>query len=83
MARRYQEPITMTLRSDQPHAFTWRGRRYMVAAVLGTWRLATRWWQPEAAVDRHYYRVRTPDHQVFELYHAAGSSAWTLDVCHD
>ena len=83
MARRYQEPVAMTLHDGQPSVFIWRGRRYVVGAVLGTWRLATRWWQPEAAVDRRYYRVRTPDHQVFELYCAAGSSAWTLDVCQD
>lgn len=83
MARRYQEPITVTLRDGQPRAFVWRGRRYPVVAVLGTWRLATRWWQPEAVVHRRYFRVQTPDWQVFEVFHAVGSDAWTLDVCQD
>lgn len=83
MARRYQEPVAVTLQDGQPCVFIWRDRRYVIAAVLGTWRLTTRWWQPEAAVDRHYYRVRTPDHRVFELYHAVGTAAWTLDVCQD
>jgi hypothetical protein len=82
MVRRYQETISVTLQHGQPSAFTWRGHRYPIVAILGTWRLATRWWQPEAAVERHYYRVQTPGFQVFELYQAQ-TGGWTLDVCQD
>lgn len=83
MTRRYHEPITVVVKQGQLTAFTWRQRRYTVATVLGTWRLATRWWQPGALVDRHYHRVQTPDWQIFELYHDADSGAWMLDVCQD
>jgi hypothetical protein len=38
-----------------------------VAEVLG-WHLMDRWRDPERASDREYYRLRTPDHQIFEVY---------------
>jgi hypothetical protein len=82
MGRRYGEAVEVTLDAGQPAAFTWRGRHYPVT-VIGTWRLATRWWWPAAAADRTYYRVQTADYQVFELYHDRATGAWVLDVCQD
>jgi Domain of unknown function (DUF6504) len=82
MAHRYAEPIGVTLVRARPAAFTWRGRRYTVT-VIGTWHLMARWWQPSDASDRTYYRLQTPDFQVFEIYHDAIPDTWILDVCHD
>ena len=88
MARRYGEPISVQTRDGRPAQFRWRGRVYRVR-VIGTWRLATRWWEVErgAAVDRVYFRVQTADQQVFELYcemaGAAQHQGWVLDVCLD
>ncbi|HKW21852.1 MAG TPA: DUF6504 family protein [Ktedonobacterales bacterium] len=90
MARRYGEPIHVVAHHGRPVAFTWRGVNYSVQ-VIGTWRLATRWWAAEtgAAVDRVYFRVRTADQQVFELYCELAKTApdqagpWVLDVCLD
>lgn len=94
MARRYGEPIAVQTREGRPVAFTWRGMTYHVR-VIGTWRLATRWWEAGtggtggtgAAVDRVYFRVQTADQQVFELYQeitgSESSARWVLDVCLD
>ena len=86
MARRYGEPIPVLAREGRPIAFTWRGATYHVR-VIGTWRLATRWWERDTAVDRVYFRVQTTDQQVFELYRETAASGkggrWVLDVCLD
>lgn len=86
MTRRYGEPVAMVARDGQPVTFTWRGTTYRVR-VIGTWRLSTRWWEVETgmAVDRVYFRVRTTDQQVFELYceTAQHDERWVLDVCLD
>lgn len=84
MARRYGQPITVTLAAgDLPTSFTWRMRRYWVQ-VLSIWRLSSHWWDPTQAIDRIYYRVETTaDCLLFEVYHDLLSDAWVLDVCHD
>lgn len=57
---------------------TWRGRRYPVAEVLGSWRLQDRCWDRERCSDHTYFRVQTPDFQVFELYfdHVPACGYW-------
>jgi hypothetical protein len=82
MAHRYGEPIAVKVVRERPTAFTWRGRTYAVT-VVGIWRLATGWWDPDHASDRTYYRVATSDHQIFELYYDAVPNAWVLDICQD
>ena len=90
MARRIGHPVAVLTRDDgAPIAFTWRGVMYCVR-VIGRWRLATRWWEPATAVDRHYFRVITSDQQIFELYYEAAptthlpdSRRWVLDICQD
>ena len=80
----------MQTRTDgAPLAFNWRGILYR-CRVLSRWKLATRWWEPADAVDRHYFRVQTADQQVFELYYEAAPTAtlpdnkrWMLDVVLD
>lgn len=95
MVRRYGESITVQVQQGLPIAFVWRSATYHVR-VIGSWRLATRWWEIRHAVDRTYFRVETSDHQVFELYcetAAAGKDhgqhsqvrgeRWVLDTCLD
>ena len=47
--RQYDEPVEVQRRDDVPAGFLWRGRRYVVGDVLGTW-VETRpwWWAPSA-----------------------------------
>lgn len=85
MARRINEPITVLTRRQQPTAFTWRGATYRVR-VIGSWKLATRWWEAGSTVDRTYFRVQADDQQIFELYREAaapGGDRWVLDICQD
>src|SRR5690242_451214 len=77
MAHRYGERIGIKLVRRQPVGFTWRGCHYTVT-VIGVWHLMARWWEPSAASDRIYYRLQTPDHQIFEIYHDAIPDAWVL-----
>ncbi len=82
MSWRYGEPVDVRVEGGRPVAFTWRGRRYHVT-VIGIWHRKDRWWDPQTAADRTYYRVQTPSWGVFELYHDAVRDAWVLDVCQD
>ena len=44
LARRYAAATDVERRDDAPAAFTWRGRRYAVVAVLDHWWETTAWW---------------------------------------
>ena len=52
MARRVAEPVEVRVageRDDTPTSFLWRGRLYVVRAVLGHWLERREWWNGEAA----------------------------------
>ena len=87
MAHRYGQPVPVTLAGDQPSSFEWHSAHYRVAEVLATWHLRDRWWArgsaAAAASDRHYYRVRCADEQVFDLYHDVERALWVLDRAQD
>ena len=51
MSRRYDDPVEVRRRDDDPAEFLWRGRFYAVREVLARWVETGAWWQrPEAAV---------------------------------
>jgi hypothetical protein len=50
--RRYDESIEVRRRDDEPAEFLWRGRLYVVRAVLARWMETGAWWQPAGPVDR-------------------------------
>lgn len=95
MARRYGQPVSVTLKQGMPASFRWRGCRYPIAEVFATWHLVDRWWEVRPSADlstrtgaqnRTYYRVccRGPaGEQVFDLYHDAVTNQWVLDIIHD
>lgn len=76
--------VEVTMAGDpilMPVAFRWENREYTVAEVVSRWfdygfgadpRPRPKWWQRR---HRNYYRVRTTDGQVFELYFDRGTSA--------
>ena len=45
MTRRYDEPVEVRRRDDEPAEFLWRGRLYVVRAVLETWVETGAWWR--------------------------------------
>jgi Family of unknown function (DUF6504) len=97
MAHRYGLPVRVeTDDCGAPTSFVWRGQTWR-GEVIGSWHLMDRWWvcrsRPRLAAfgreergpsNRWYYRVQTPDFQVFELYRdSAAGDVWVLDVVHD
>jgi hypothetical protein len=49
MSRRFDEPIEVRRRDDQPAEFRWRGRRYVIRAVLASWVETGAWWRSPVA----------------------------------
>jgi len=81
----FREPPLLEKMPGPPDAFAWRGKNYPIAEVMSEWhdyrrsgRIA-RNMQPEHAstaerrgswgVGRDYYRVRTQDGRIFDLYY--------------
>jgi hypothetical protein len=63
--RMYGDPVEVRPRSDQadePAAFLWRGRLYVVRDVLGHWRERSSWWSSPAARLVHGVGEGAPDH---------------------
>ena len=51
MSRRYDDPVEVRRRDDDPAEFLWRGRLYAVREVLARWVETGAWWQrPDDAV---------------------------------
>ncbi len=86
MSRRYDDPVEVRRRDDDPAEFLWRGRFYAVREVLARWVETGAWWQaaarPEAATtggalagEREVWRVEASRGQV----HGAG----VYDLCFD
>jgi hypothetical protein len=88
LARRYDEPIEVERRDDDPVAFVRRGRRYAVRQVLAHWWETGPWWttvEPDGGVgddERELWRVEAaaPGRGVVvaELCFAWVSGRWTL-----
>jgi hypothetical protein len=92
MAHLYCLPVCVERSPDgTPASFVWHGASYEVAEVLSTWHLRDRWWTKgvesvyggRGHSDRYYFRVRCPDHQVFDLYYDAAQNVWILETAHD
>jgi hypothetical protein len=45
VVRRYEESIEVRADDPQPEAFVWRGRLYVVRAVLDHWQERRAWWR--------------------------------------
>ena len=93
MAHLYCLPVRVERSlTGAPASFVWHGVTYEVAEVLATWHLMDRWWMQGAESahagnggysNRTYFRVRCPDHQVFDLYFDAAQNVWILETAHD
>lgn len=81
----YKEPPALSKRPGPPDSFIWRGREYKVAETIGEWfdfgrkgdmahNMAPEHLQAAAArgsrgVGKFYFRVRTSDGRIFDLYY--------------
>ena len=77
MAKRYDEEVRVERDAGMPSVFTWRGRRYEVADVIGRWRIEGRWWADGR--DREYWRVEARGGAVWDLYHDRQRDAWHME----
>lgn len=77
MSRRYDRSIECEADSSgRPLRFYWRDVSYRVEEVLDWWIEVGEWWagEPETV----WYRVRTEDDGVFELYVPTHGGQWRL-----
>ena len=71
--------------SGEPEVFRWRGRRYVVQAVLATWVEALPWWVDQGYGQRYVWRVealsRTGTSGVYDLFQISRGPGcqWGLD----
>jgi hypothetical protein len=79
MSRQMLRPVKVwTDEKGQPKRWQWRETVYS-GRVLLVWNLSAYWWDDEKHSNRMYYRMETPDHQVFELYQdLAKDNIWVL-----
>jgi hypothetical protein len=86
LARRYDDTADVEQCDGAPTAFTWRGRRYFVAHVLGHWWETGAWWHRlDEGVDddeREIWRVEATTRGrasvVVELAFAWSRGTWSL-----
>jgi hypothetical protein len=95
LARRYAAATEVERRDDAPTAFRWRGRRYVVRAVLDHWWETAAWWTGvDASVgddERELWRVEAAVEAagcsglpvVVELCFAWTTGIWTVDTVMD
>lgn len=91
MSRRYDDPVEVRRRDEDPTEFLWRGRFYAVREVLARWVETGAWWQrPDAAAtggvlaaEREVWRVeasrgRAYGAGVYDLCFDWAAGGWTL-----
>jgi hypothetical protein len=77
LSKRYDQEVEVERDAGMPAAFSWRGRRWLVADVIGRWRIEGRWWAEGR--DREYWRVEARGGAVFDLYHDRLGGRWHLE----
>ena len=84
VSRRYYEPVRVRAGAacdgHAPQEFLWRGRWYLVRAVLAHWVEGSAWWRRS-----HMSAARAADRQVWRVEASApqSSSAGVYDLCRD
>jgi len=94
MSRRYDDPVEVRRRDEDPAEFLWRGRFYAVHEVLSRWVETGAWWQaaerspgslgaPASVGEREMWRVeatrgRTHGSGVYDLCLDWTAGGWTL-----
>jgi hypothetical protein len=77
--------VDVRRRDDAPEQFLWRGRLYVVRAVLARWTESGRWWRGAAVSEslddreREWWRVEADSGRLAALSGGAG----VYDLCFD
>lgn len=76
MSRTVSVEVEVRLRDEEPEQFLWRGRLYLVRAVLGRWRERRTWWSEDDLPSRPGPRGRlelvTPEREVWRVEASRG-----------
>jgi len=89
MTRRYNDPVEVRRRDEDPAEFLWRGRLYVVRAVLAHWVETRAWWRTAAAGGSSALfldpSAEGAEREVWRVEATAGRQAGTgvYDVCFD
>jgi len=88
MTRRYDDPVEVRRRDEDPAEFLWRGRFYAVREVLAHWVETGAWWQTSSATspltgEREVWRVEASPGRlhgagVYDLCFDWAAGGWTL-----
>jgi len=76
VVRRYEEPIEVR-EGDVPEAFVWRGRLYVVRAVLDHWQERRSWWRDAHRDGGTDVLTDARERQVWRVEASAGRLAGT------
>jgi hypothetical protein len=85
---RHGEPVEVRRRDDAPEQFLWRGRLYLVQAVLARWTESGGWWRGDVTPvldgslddgERDWWRVEAGSGRLEAL--SAGTGVY--DLCFD
>jgi len=84
MTKLLQGPVGLRVKEGgrgEPLVFLYRGKERKVGQVLMAWRIGQEWWK--RPVERDYFRVRTEDGVVCELYRDLLAGTWHLQRIYD
>lgn len=68
---------------DEPRGFHWQGGLHRVVGKHNRWRVHTRWWEPDLAVRREYWKVTTDTGLLCLLYRDRLAGGWFLARIYD
>jgi hypothetical protein len=88
MSRRYDDPVEVRRRDDDPAEFLWRGRFYAVREVLAHWVETGAWWQAGSAGSSALALDCTALHAEREVWRVEASpgrlhGSGVFDLCFD
>ena len=66
-----------------PDGFRWNGASHHVLEVCNRWRIHTRWWEPNEAIWREYWKVTTDKGLLCLIFHDFLTGRWYLQRVYD
>jgi hypothetical protein len=89
MTRLHADPVEVRRRDDAPEQFLWRGRLYLVQAVLARWTESGGWWRSPGAGEslddgeREWWRVEAGSGRLAALSDIQAAGTGVYDLCFD
>jgi hypothetical protein len=85
MSRRYDDPVEVRRRDEEPAEFVWRGRLYVIRGVLAHWIETAPWWAARGAEGSTALALDGAEREVWRVEASRGRSFGTgvYDVSFD